>query len=149
MPKKSLITATGDATGEWQDTQSPQIDPEIAGMPAEAPGIQTESGENALDSQTGLESAEFTADGLNLQEADRENTPDSQTGTETDTDLAGDMTSAIENRPASQIDLESSADEGTSGSDLIGLAAAVGGLLSMRYFKRRRDAYVYDDEDYE
>jgi hypothetical protein len=32
-----------------------------------------------------------------------------------------------------------------------GLAAAVGGLLAMRYFKRRRDAYDYDEDgdDYE
>lgn len=32
----------------------------------------------------------------------------------------------------------------------VGLAAAVGGLLAMRYFKQRREAYVYDeDDDYE
>jgi hypothetical protein len=34
---------------------------------------------------------------------------------------------------------------------LAGLAAAAGGLLALRYFKRRRDAYDYDedDDDYE
>jgi hypothetical protein len=30
---------------------------------------------------------------------------------------------------------------------LLGLAAAVGGLLAMRYVKRRRESYDYDDED--
>lgn len=30
---------------------------------------------------------------------------------------------------------------------LIGLAAAVGGLLVMRYYKQRRESYDYDDDD--
>ena len=34
---------------------------------------------------------------------------------------------------------------------LVGLAAAVGGLIAMRYFKRRRESYYYDEDedDYE
>ena len=30
---------------------------------------------------------------------------------------------------------------------ILGLAVAVGGLLTMRYFKRRRESYHYDDDD--
>ena len=30
---------------------------------------------------------------------------------------------------------------------ILGLLAAVGGLLAMRYFKHRRDSYSYDDDD--
>jgi hypothetical protein len=86
MPRKSLIAATQNTTGERDDARPSPTDSGTDEMTADAPAIRAEAPEDPMLSQTGTETDEFDAVEPGLQADIGENAPDSQTGAETEAD---------------------------------------------------------------